>query len=162
MKRPWQCKPSGSARPFISPTQITSSISSSSRGLLAVIEEVRRHKFTSHWHTQRSRIGLLTEREHEILMLLERGLGNLQISQLLGVCERTVKAHLTQILRKLGVQSRLQAGLVAAEHMFLADSAADLETPSHEPAERMNHPGATRDSARFSRAPSRTGGEAVP
>jgi DNA-binding NarL/FixJ family response regulator len=98
-----------------------------SRGLVAVIEEVRRHKFTSNWHTQRSRIDRLTAREYEVLILLERGLDNIQISRLLGVGDRTVKAHLTQILRKLGVQSRLQAGLVAAEHTFLDDSAADVK-----------------------------------
>lgn len=59
-------------------------------------------------------------------MLLERGLDNLQISRLLKIGERTVKLHLTHILRKLGIQSRLQAGLVAAEHVFLDRSATRL------------------------------------
>src|SRR6266567_6994147 len=89
-----------------------------------MIEEVRRDNFASRWHTQRSRIGHLTTREYEVLMLLERGLDNLQISRLLNVGERTVKLHLTHILGKLGIQSRLQAGLVAAEHVFLDGSAA--------------------------------------
>jgi DNA-binding NarL/FixJ family response regulator len=91
-----------------------------------VIEEVRRDKFTSRWYRQRMRIDHLTKREYEVLMLLERGFDNLQISRLLDVGERTVKLHLTHILQKLGVESRLQAGLVAAEHVFLDRSAEQL------------------------------------
>jgi DNA-binding NarL/FixJ family response regulator len=93
---------------------------------VAMIEEVRRDKFVPRWHMQRARIERLTTREYEVLMLLERGLDNLKISRLLDIGERTVKLHLTQILRKLGVESRLQAGLVAAEHVFLDASAAQL------------------------------------
>jgi ATP/maltotriose-dependent transcriptional regulator MalT len=95
-------------------------------GHASVIEEVRRDKFTSRWYRQRMRIDRLTKREYEVLMLLERGFDNLQISRLLDVGERTVKLHLTHILQKLGVESRLQAGLVAAEHAFLDRSAEQL------------------------------------
>jgi DNA-binding CsgD family transcriptional regulator len=94
---------------------------------MSVAGEDRRDTFTPRWHTQRSRIGHLTAREYEVLMLLERGLDNLQISRILMVGERTVKVHLTHVLRKLGVQSRLQAGLVAAEHVFLDGSLAQLD-----------------------------------
>ncbi len=55
----------------------------------------------------------LTERETEVLKLLARGKANKQIASELFVEEKTVKAHVSSILRKLGVQSRTQAALHA-------------------------------------------------
>jgi two-component system, NarL family, response regulator LiaR len=55
----------------------------------------------------------LTEREAEILKLLARGKANKQIASALFVEVKTVKAHVSSILRKLGVQSRTQAALHA-------------------------------------------------
>jgi DNA-binding NarL/FixJ family response regulator len=72
------------------------------------------------WAAQRNRIGALTRREYEVFLLLGEGLDNRKISLCLGVGERTVKLHVTSVLSKLGVQSRLQAGLVSAEHALLA------------------------------------------
>jgi DNA-binding NarL/FixJ family response regulator len=56
----------------------------------------------------------LSPREHDILMLLGQGLANQKIARNLEISERTVKAHITHILHKLGLESRLQAGLIAA------------------------------------------------
>ncbi|WP_343233558.1 LuxR C-terminal-related transcriptional regulator [Streptomonospora sp. PA3] len=53
----------------------------------------------------------LTERETRVLGLLATGVSNRCISRALGVSERTIKAHVTRILDKLEVQSRLQAAL---------------------------------------------------
>jgi two-component system, NarL family, response regulator LiaR len=55
----------------------------------------------------------LTERETEVLKLLARGKANKQIASALFVEENTVKAHVSSILMKLGVQSRTQAALHA-------------------------------------------------
>ena len=55
----------------------------------------------------------LTEREAEILKLLARGKANKQIASDLLVEEKTVKTHVSSILRKLGVLSRTQAALHA-------------------------------------------------
>ncbi len=55
----------------------------------------------------------LTERETEVLRLLARGHANKQIANSLFVSEKTVKAHVSSILMKLGVQSRTQAALHA-------------------------------------------------
>jgi len=55
----------------------------------------------------------LTERESEVLKLLARGRANKQIAASLFVSEKTVKAHVSSILMKLGVQSRTQAALHA-------------------------------------------------
>jgi NarL family two-component system response regulator LiaR len=57
----------------------------------------------------------LTARETEVLELLARGYANKQIASRLYVSEKTVKAHVSAILRKLGVQSRTQAALHAVE-----------------------------------------------
>src|SRR3954470_11645443 len=56
----------------------------------------------------------LTDREVTILRALARGLSNKQISQELWVTEQTVKFHLSNIYRKLGVSNR--AGAVAYAH----------------------------------------------
>ena len=55
----------------------------------------------------------LTERETEVLRLLATGRANKQIAANLYVTEKTVKAHVSSILTKLGVQSRTQAALHA-------------------------------------------------
>jgi len=71
----------------------------------------------------------LSPREHDILLLLGQGLANQKIARQLTISERTVKAHITSILHKLGLESRLQAGLFAAR---LASTSVD-EKCSHCP-----------------------------
>ncbi|MBI4934388.1 MAG: response regulator transcription factor [Actinobacteria bacterium] len=61
--------------------------------------------------------GVLTDREEEVLRLVQSGLANKQIGRRLGISERTVKAHLTKIFHTLGVADRTQAALWAAEHL---------------------------------------------
>ncbi|MFF7308041.1 LuxR C-terminal-related transcriptional regulator [Streptomyces sp. NPDC008137] len=55
----------------------------------------------------------LTSRELEVLSLLVTGDSNRRLAQRLGIAERTVKAHLTSLMRKLGVESRVEAALLA-------------------------------------------------
>jgi two-component system, NarL family, response regulator LiaR len=55
----------------------------------------------------------LTERETDVLRLLAQGQSNKQISQTLHIGEQTVKTHVSHILDKLGVPSRMQAALYA-------------------------------------------------
>jgi DNA-binding NarL/FixJ family response regulator len=50
-----------------------------------------------------------------VLMMLSEGLLNKQIAYELGVSEATVKAHVSAILQKLGVESRTQAVIVASK-----------------------------------------------
>jgi NarL family two-component system response regulator LiaR len=57
----------------------------------------------------------LTERETEVLRLVASGLANKEIARHLGIGEKTVKSHVSAILAKLGVQSRTQAALYAAQ-----------------------------------------------
>lgn len=61
--------------------------------------------------------GPLTDREADVLRLVQQGMANKQIARHLGITERTVKAHLTKIFDTLGVSDRTQAALWAAEHL---------------------------------------------
>ena len=58
----------------------------------------------------------LTERELEVLQLITRGLSNKDIAQDLHISLKTVKSHVSSILSKLGLSSRLQAALFALRH----------------------------------------------
>lgn len=55
--------------------------------------------------------GELTSRQKRVLELLSEGQSNKTIARTLGISEITVKAHVSAILRKLGVDNRSQAGL---------------------------------------------------
>ncbi|MEU8898114.1 response regulator transcription factor [Nocardia sp. NPDC048505] len=57
----------------------------------------------------------LTEREREVLDCLGDGLTNAQIATRLFIGETTVKTHVSRVLTKLGVRSRVQAAIVARE-----------------------------------------------
>jgi len=57
----------------------------------------------------------LTQREHDILELLAEGRANREIAQRLYLSEKTVKAHLAAIFRKLGVTNRTQAAMMAVQ-----------------------------------------------
>ena len=58
----------------------------------------------------------LTRREREVLAEIAKGRSNREIARALGVSEKTVKAHVSSVLAKLGVQDRTQAALVAVRH----------------------------------------------
>jgi DNA-binding NarL/FixJ family response regulator len=61
-------------------------------------------------------ISSLTARELAVLAMLGSGSDNRAIARELEISEATVKAHITKVLVKLQVTSRLQAALVAAHH----------------------------------------------
>jgi len=58
-------------------------------------------------------IGLLTEREKEVLGLIAQGESNKNIAHKLFISEKTVKNHITSIFRKLKVEDRTQAAIFA-------------------------------------------------
>jgi len=64
----------------------------------------------------------LTPQQFKVAIMLAEGLLNKQIAFELNVTEATVKAHVTEIFRKLGVSSRTQA--------VLAISQLDIPAPS--------------------------------
>lgn len=81
------------------------------------------------WQFASARIKELSPREYEVLILLGLGLSNRHIARLLHVTERTVKTHVGRVLAKLGLDSRLQAGL-AAIMMLTQRPGRDLASPA--------------------------------
>jgi DNA-binding NarL/FixJ family response regulator len=60
---------------------------------------------------------VLTYRETEVLRLASKGMANKQIARVLGITERTVKVHLGNVFRRIGVSDRTSAALWAREHL---------------------------------------------
>jgi DNA-binding NarL/FixJ family response regulator len=59
----------------------------------------------------------LSKREREVLRLTSRGLANKQIARELGITERTVKVHLGNVFRCIGVGDRTSAAMWARDHL---------------------------------------------
>ncbi|MEO9239006.1 MAG: response regulator transcription factor [Jatrophihabitantaceae bacterium] len=59
----------------------------------------------------------LSQREVEVLKLASQGLANKQIGRSLGIAERTVKVHLGNIFRRIGVADRTSAALWARDNL---------------------------------------------
>ena len=57
----------------------------------------------------------LTERQRIVLQLMAEGKSNKEIANDLSITEITVKAHVSAILRKLGVNNRVQAAMMAKD-----------------------------------------------
>jgi DNA-binding NarL/FixJ family response regulator len=62
---------------------------------------------------------VLTVREFQVLRLCARGLANKQIGRQLGITERTVKVHLGNVFRRIGVSDRTSAALWARDNAAL-------------------------------------------
>src|SRR6266403_1046286 len=77
----------------------------------------------------RDRLVTLTPQQVRVLVMLAEGLLNKQIAYELGVSEATIKAHVSAILQKLGVESRTQAVIAAAK---IAGGQWRQDTPSAE------------------------------
>jgi len=60
-----------------------------------------------------------TDREKEVLELLVAGRSNKEIGQALGIEERTVKAHVAKLMRKVGVQNRISLSVHAITHSLV-------------------------------------------
>jgi DNA-binding NarL/FixJ family response regulator len=77
-----------------------------------------------------ARLATLTPQQLRVLQMLRQGLLNKQIAYELSVGETTVKAHVTEVLRKLGVYSRTQAVIETAKIDF-----ANMTSPSPDASE---------------------------
>jgi two-component system, NarL family, response regulator LiaR len=65
----------------------------------------------------------LTEREHAVLRLMVNGSRNDQIAAALSITEQTVKNHVRNIFRKLGVETRVEAVVYAIRQGLITDEA---------------------------------------
>jgi DNA-binding NarL/FixJ family response regulator len=61
--------------------------------------------------------GQLSEREIQVLRLAAQGLANKQIGRSLGIAERTVKVHLGNVFRRIGVADRTSAAMWARDNL---------------------------------------------
>jgi len=78
------------------------------------------HEFLSVKKAEATRPSILTPRETEIITLISRGYPNKQIAQELGTSESTVKNHISSIIRKLDVNDRTQAVVMAINNRWIA------------------------------------------
>lgn len=62
---------------------------------------------------QRQLLGELTARERDVLKLMARGCNNAQIAERLFISPHTVKNHVSNIYRKMGIDDRTQVALLA-------------------------------------------------
>ena len=67
----------------------------------------------------RNKEKLLSAREIEVLCALAEGLYNKEIASKLQISEKTVKNHVSNIFKKIGVSDRTQAAVYAIRHKFV-------------------------------------------
>jgi non-specific serine/threonine protein kinase len=69
----------------------------------------------------------LTQREHDVTLLITEGLTNKEIAERLVLSVRTVEAHVTNVLNKVGLRSRAQLAIWALEHGLVGRRAQTIE-----------------------------------
>jgi DNA-binding NarL/FixJ family response regulator len=94
------------------PEEIHGAIRAAARGESPLAPKAASALLSEHREKSPARVEL-TPREHEVLALIIAGSSNKQIARRLGISEKTVKGHLTNIFQRIGVTDRTQAALWA-------------------------------------------------
>lgn len=79
-------------------------------------------------HKGETEMERLTEREHEVLTLMARGMCNSEIAGELYVSQATVKTHVARVLRKMGLRDRTQAVVAAYDLGIVQPRHTELST----------------------------------
>lgn len=98
---------------FVDPAEPTGGAADATRRVPGEPEAIREESERS--PGQHELLAVLTPREQEVLTALGRGLGNAQIAEELFVAEATVKTHVSSVLSKLQLTSRMQAAVIARQ-----------------------------------------------
>jgi DNA-binding NarL/FixJ family response regulator len=98
------------------PSELLSAIRSAARGDAPLDPRIAVGLLPNRQET--STADLLSGREREVLLLASKGLANKQIGRMLGITERTVKVHLGNVFRRIGVGDRTSAALWARENLI--------------------------------------------
>ncbi len=104
--------------------KIRSAVKTILEGGVSFPEEIERDSAGDELSDLATRLAALTPQQVRVLSMLGQGLLNKQIAFELSVSEATVKAHVSAILQKLGVDSRTQA-VIAVNRISLVDGHAD-------------------------------------
>jgi DNA-binding NarL/FixJ family response regulator len=102
------------------PEDIHAAIRAAARGEAPLAPKAAAELLASRSERATSRVAL-TNREKEVLALVIAGNANKQISRKLGISEKTVKGHLTNLFQRIGVADRTQAALWAERTGALHD-----------------------------------------
>jgi DNA-binding NarL/FixJ family response regulator len=93
------------------PDEVAAAIRAAVRGEVHLDAAVGRALATS--MSVRYPVGELSTREREVLVLVAQGKSNQEIADVLVISERTARTHVSHVLGKLGLESRVQAALWA-------------------------------------------------
>ena len=93
------------------PADLAKAVDAAARGEAPLDPRASRALLSARSRT--SPLDALSEREREVLAMVARGLPNKLIARELSISEKTVKAHLTNVFRTIGVTDRTQAALWA-------------------------------------------------
>jgi DNA-binding NarL/FixJ family response regulator len=104
----------------VPPDELVAGIATVARGESLLAPAIVRRllaEWIARWQPdgQDPRLGVLTDRELEVLRLVGRGLSNAELSAHLHLAEPTVKTHVSRILAKTGSRDRVQAVVLAYE-----------------------------------------------
>jgi NarL family two-component system response regulator LiaR len=108
----------------VSGEALADAVRKAARGEAVLHPKVARHLVES-LHTRQRReqdpVSSLSQREHEVLVLIAEGLPNAEIAARLSIGEKTVKSHVSNILGKLHVEDRTQAAVFAWRRGLMRD-----------------------------------------
>lgn len=96
------------------PTEVATAVRAAANDEVFIDPAVAR-ALTREMVAPRTGVDTLTERERAVLVLVADGLTNRQIARDLEISERTARTHVSNMLSKLGLQSRTQAALLAVK-----------------------------------------------
>ena len=126
--RRWRPAPSVTCSRTASPRELLAAIRSAAPGPAPLDPRVARALLPRPPRTDAG--DALSAREREVLELVAKGLANKQIGRTLGITERTVKVHVGNVFRRIGVADRTSAAFWARENLPAAPR-AEPRSPPH-------------------------------